>query len=123
MTSFFNVVLAWNKGVSFNFLSDAGANMPYYLAGFSLLVSIVLLVWMFREKVFMIQIGLGFIIAGGLGNAFDRLHYQAVVDFLQFHYQGWYFPTFNVADICINIGVGLVLIEAVFLSGRKSKIQ
>jgi signal peptidase II len=121
VTSFFNLVLAWNKGVSFGFLSSSEAHMPYYLAGFSILVSVVLLIWLIRERVLTIQVGLAFIIAGGIGNAYDRLTLHAVVDFLQFHYEGWYFPAFNVADICINIGVGLILIDILFFSKRRIK--
>jgi signal peptidase II len=121
ITSFFNIVLAWNKGVSFGFLSTNEAVMPYLLAGFSILVSVLLLVWLIRESVLTIRTGLVFIIAGGLGNAYDRLVYGAVVDFIQIHYQEWYFPAFNVADICINIGVGLVLIDLLFFSDQRSK--
>lgn len=122
VTSFFNLVLTWNKGVSFGFLGGVNAdNMPYYLAGFSLIVSIALLIWLFIERVLLIQAGLSFIIAGAIGNAYDRLNYHAVVDFLQFHYSGWYFPAFNVADICINIGVGLVLIDLLFFSPHRDK--
>ncbi len=121
VTSFFNLVLGWNKGVSFSFLRSDSESMPYILGGFSLLVSFGLLIWLIRERILLIQIGLGFIIAGALGNAFDRFTHSGVIDFLQFHYADWYFPAFNVADICINIGVGLVLIDVLFLSGHRSK--
>lgn len=121
VNDFFNVVLAWNKGVSFGFLSTNEAMMPYVLAGFSIIVSILLFVWLIRESILTIRIGLVFIIAGGLGNAYDRLVYGAVVDFIQVHYQDWYFPAFNVADICINIGVGLVLVDLLFFSDQRSK--
>jgi len=123
MTSFFNFVLAWNKGISFGFLGSNSENMPYILSGFSLLVSLALVIWLFREKILIIQIGLGFIISGAIGNAYDRLQYQAVVDFLEFHYQGWYFPAFNVADICINIGVGLILIDVLFFSSKRTRTK
>jgi signal peptidase II len=121
VTSFFNLVLAMNKGVSFGFLSNDSASMPYYMAGFSLLVSFGLFIWVVMERAFIVQVGLGFVIAGGTGNAYDRLTHHAVVDFLQFHYQDWYFPAFNVADVCINIGVGIVLIDLLFFASNRSK--
>lgn len=121
ITEFFNLVIAWNKGVSFSFLASDNASMPYVLAGFSALVSIALLVWLIRETSLVTQTGIVFIISGAIGNALDRYTDKAVLDFLQFHYADWYFPAFNVADICINIGVGLVLIEVLFLSGHKTK--
>jgi signal peptidase II len=125
VTSYFNLVYALNKGISFGFLGGSNENMPYYLSGFSLTVSVILLIWLFRERILPLQLGLGLIIAGGTGNAFDRLsglplREHAVVDFLQFHYHDWYFPAFNVADICINMGVALVLLEVLFFSRYRS---
>lgn len=121
VTGFFNIVMAWNRGVSFSFLRDAHEQIPYILAGFSFIVSLILLVWMVREKKFLVQAGISLIIAGGIGNAYDRLNYHAVVDFLEFHYNGWFFPAFNVADISINIGVGLILIDLIFFMPARTK--
>lgn len=121
VNAYFNISLAWNHGVSFSFLANAHEKMPYILAGFSTLISIGLFVWMMKEKSFILQTGFAFIISGGLANACDRLAYTAVVDFIQLHYQEYYFPTFNVADICINIGVGLILLEMLILSKTRNK--
>lgn len=120
VTGFFNLVLALNRGVSFSFLESNSAHMPYILAGVSIFVSLALFIWMARETKLMIQLGLGFIISGAIGNAIDRFTHLAVVDFLQFHYNDWYFPAFNVADICINIGVGLVLLDVLFMAGHRT---
>lgn len=116
VNEFFNISLAWNRGISFSFFADTHEQMPYILAGFSCLISSALFIWMWRETVLTLQTGFAFVIAGGLANAYDRLAYGAVVDFIQVHYQEHFFPTFNVADICINIGVGLVLLEMFILS-------
>lgn len=118
--SLFNLSLAWNPGISFGFLEGMHAQMPYILSGMAMLLCLGLTVWMIYEKLFSLQIGFAFIIAGGLANAYDRLVYGAVVDFLQFHYEQYYFPTFNIADVCINIGVGVVLLEMFILSKRRS---
>lgn len=121
LTGFFNLVLAWNTGVSFNLLSSDSVYMPHLLAGFSILVSLFLLIWLVRENSLLIKCGLAFVIAGAIGNAADRLQYGAVVDFLHFFYGNWHFPAFNVADISINVGVGLILIDALFFSSKKPK--
>lgn len=119
IASFFNIILVWNKGISFSFLSSDNPYMPLWLAGFSIFVGLLLLIWLVREKKLLIKCGLAFVIAGAIGNAIDRLRFGAVVDFLHFYYDQWHFPAFNIADICINIGVGLILIDVLFFSGRK----
>ncbi len=118
--SLLNLSLAWNPGISFGFLEGMHTQMPYILSGMAILLCLGLTIWMIYEKLFSLQIGFAFIIAGGLANAYDRLVYGAVVDFLQFHYEQYYFPTFNIADVCINIGVGVVLLEMFILSKRRS---
>jgi len=114
VTGFFELVLAWNRGVSFSMFSSDWAGAPYLLAGFSLAVVIALSFWLARAANRWIAAGLGFVIGGALGNALDRLTLGAVVDFLHFHWDMYYFPAFNLADSAITVGVGLLLIDGLF---------
>ncbi|MFZ5790540.1 MAG: signal peptidase II [Pseudomonadota bacterium] len=110
----FDLVLAWNRGVSFSMFWSDGAYAPYLLAGFALLVVAGLAVWLARVKAPLPALGLGLIIGGAVGNVIDRLRFGAVVDFLYFHYAGWGFPAFNLADTAITVGVALLLLDGLF---------
>jgi signal peptidase II len=117
----FDLVLAWNRGVSFSMFWSDGAHAPYLLAGFALLVVAGLAVWLARVKAPLPALGLGLIIGGAVGNVVDRLQFGAVVDFLYFHYAGWGFPAFNLADTAITVGVALLLLDSLFGKLRPAK--
>jgi signal peptidase II len=117
----FDLVLAWNRGVSFSMLSSDAAHTPYLLAGFAVLVAAVLGFWLTRVKTSLPAWGLGLVIGGALGNVIDRLRFGAVIDFLYFHYAGWGWPAFTVADSAITVGVGLLLIDGLFGKVRAAK--
>ena len=85
VTPFFNLVMVWNRGVSFGMLDTLGGVAPWLLSGLALAVVIGLLFWLRRSEHAMMAIGLGLVIGGALGNVIDRLRYGAVVDFLDFH--------------------------------------
>jgi len=114
---FFDIVLVWNRGVSFGlFNNDTGLNAIV----FSLVAAIIvgfLLVWLKRARQPLVAAAIGLVIGGAVGNVADRLRFGAVVDFLDFHLAGWHWPAFNVADSAICIGVGLMLIDS--LLGRR----
>lgn len=114
LTGFFDLVLAWNRGVSFSLFSSDWPAAPYVLAGFAGAVAIALGLWLRKAPNRWVAAGLGLVIGGALGNAFDRLRFGAVVDFLHFHWDIHYFPAFNLADTAITTGVGLLLIDALF---------
>lgn len=114
LTGFFDLVLAWNRGVSFSLFSSDWVAAPYILAGFAAAVALALALWLRKAANGWVAAGLGFIIGGALGNALDRLLFGAVVDFLHFHWDIYYFPAFNLADTAITIGVGLLLIDGLF---------
>lgn len=124
VTSFFNINLAYNLGSAFSFLDDAGGWQRWMFTGLALVVSGFLLQWLRKttaeEK--LQAYGLVLVIGGALGNAIDRIAYGHVVDFLQFHYAGYAFPTFNVADSSIFCGAVLLIWES-FRSEQKKKAQ
>lgn len=122
VTEFFNLVLVFNQGVSFGLFGES--RLPYQdllLAGLAALVALVLLKWISGQLGERLSLAYGLIAGGALGNAIDRLRIGAVVDFLDFHWQGWHWPSFNIADSAIFIGVVLVLVDALFGSEERSK--
>jgi len=113
VTSFFNIVRAHNTGAAFSFLADASGWQRWFFTAIGIAAA-VFIVWMLRshpgQKLFCFS--LACILGGAVGNVVDRLLHGYVVDFLQFHWRGWYFPAFNVADAAITVGAaGLILDE------------
>jgi signal peptidase II len=119
VTPFFNLVMVWNRGVSFGMLDALGAVAPWLLSGLALAVVIGLLFWLRRSENAMMAIGLGLVIGGALGNVIDRLRYGAVVDFLDFHLAGWHWPAFNLADAGICVGAGLIVVDGLLAPRRQ----
>jgi signal peptidase II len=112
VTSFFNMVLVYNKGAAFSFLSDAPGWQTPLLIGFALVAMTVVAVLLVRSPGrTMLSCGLALILGGALGNVIDRLRYGQVVDFLDFHAGGWHWPAFNVADSAITVGAALLIID------------
>ncbi|MEC8067600.1 MAG: signal peptidase II [Pseudomonadota bacterium] len=122
---FFNLRLAFNRGVSFSLLRDVNiADLPEILGIFAFVVAVVLVHYLGHHKEKLVYIlGLSFILGGAVGNGIDRFAYGAVVDFLDFHYAGWHWPTFNVADIAIVLGVMLMLYDAYFESNDTTEME
>jgi len=110
VTDFFNLVLVFNSGAAFSFLSDAGGWQKWFFIVLALAVS-VWLVWEIRRHTAerLLPLAFALVLGGALGNVIDRLRFGAVVDFLDFHVAGWHWPAFNVADSAITIGVVLLL--------------
>ena len=112
LTSFFNLVLVFNKGAAFSFLANApGWQTPLLVAfaiGAALIVSFLLVRSPERR---MFCAGLALILGGAVGNVIDRLRFGQVVDFLDFHAFGWHWPAFNVADSAISIGAVILILE------------
>lgn len=111
ITSFFNIILAWNRGVSFGLLSSNNPYGVWILAGIAFAFAFVLIAWIWRSDSKMLAIAFGMVLGGAVGNLIDRLRFGAVTDFLDFHIHGYHWYTFNIADIGIVVGVGLVIIE------------
>jgi signal peptidase II len=112
VTSFFNLVRAHNTGAAFSFLAGASGWQRWLFSGIAV-AAVVFIVWMLRshpgQRLFCFA--LACILGGAVGNLVDRLLHGYVVDFLQFHWRGWYFPAFNVADAAITIGAACLILD------------
>lgn len=109
---FFNVIFVFNPGAAFSFLSAADGWQRWLFLALALAVSLWLVAVIRRHAAECLQpLALALILGGALGNAIDRIHRGAVVDFLDFHYAGWHFWAFNVADSAISVGVALLLLH------------
>ncbi len=107
---FWNWVLTFNPGAAFSFLADAGGWQRWFFTALALGVSgwIVVMLRQHRGE-FRLALALSLILGGALGNVIDRVRYGVVVDFIQWHAAGFYWPSFNLADSAICLGAGLML--------------
>lgn len=110
----FDVVMVWNRGVSFGFLSANDDFGRWALVVMNLVIVGVLLYWLRSAKNIMLSSAIGLVIGGAFGNIYDRVKFGAVADFFQFHWQEWYFAVFNVADSFIFIGAMLLIFNSTF---------
>ncbi len=125
LTSFFDLVLTWNKGISYGWFQTTSAGGEMVLLAIKIAAVIGLLVWLTRVQSLLAAIGLGLIIGGAVGNAIDRLTYGAVLDFALFHLEiagkdrDWY--VFNLADVGIVAGVAGLLYDS-FVGTTAAKV-
>lgn len=118
LASFANLVLVWNRGISFGFLNRGEGVSPWLFVGIALAVSLALGVWLRRIRRPWLAAAVGLVIGGALGNVIDRLRFGAVIDFLDLHAGDYHWPAFNLADAAISGGVAFLLLDAL-LGGRK----
>ena len=110
VTSFFNVVRVHNTGAAFSFLAQAGGWQRWFFVGLGVVATIFITVMLKRHgQQTLFALALSLILGGALGNVIDRLLHGYVVDFIQVHYAGWYFPSFNIADSAITVGAVLLI--------------
>jgi len=110
VTGFFNLVRAHNTGAAFSFLAGAGGWQRWFFVGLGAVATVFIIVMLRRHgEQTLFATALSLILGGALGNVIDRLLHGYVVDFLQFHWAGWYFPSFNVADSAITLGAMLLI--------------
>ncbi len=110
VTSFFDLVLVFNTGAAFSFLAEHGGWQRWFFTVLALGISAWLLALMHHHRhERLLPAAFALIIGGALGNVYDRLVHGAVVDFLHFHYAGWSWPAFNLADSAITVGVAMML--------------
>jgi signal peptidase II len=110
---FFNLVLAFNTGAAFSFLADAGGWQREFFIVLTTFVSVFLL-WLMRRhpENRLLCLALALILGGALGNLYDRVMLGHVVDFIQLHAGGYYWPAFNIADSSISAGAALLILDA-----------
>lgn len=123
VTSFFQLVLAHNKGAAFSFLSDQSGWQRGFFIGIALFASvfIVLLLRKHRDEV-LFSLALSLILGGAVGNLIDRVLLGAVVDFLYFHVGEHYWPAFNVADMAISCGAAIMIWDAFRNKQRQTQL-
>lgn len=104
---------AENRGAAFSFLHDAGGWQRWFFAAIALVVGVGIAIWMARLKreQNLLLASLALVLGGAIGNLIDRVRYGYVVDFIAAHWGDHYFPSFNVADMAITIGAGLMLLD------------
>ena len=116
VTPFFDLVLAWNVGISFGWFQSDSPLTQIALMAIKAVAVIMLAIWMARSRTLLATIALGLIIGGAIGNAIDRVVHGWVVDFALFHVQiggntfNWY--VFNLADVAIVAGVAALLYDS-----------
>ena len=119
ITNFFNIYLIWNKGVSFGLLSTESKffynSINFLIISINIVIFIMILKAEDYKKFFLLLI-----LGGSLGNLFDRLYYQAVPDFIDFHINNFHWFVFNVADIFITIGVFCLILVELFLNNKNT---
>ncbi len=106
----FNVVMVWNRGVSFGMFSQFD-NAKYFLIFATIILSIIVIVWMMRVDSKLQKVALSFVLGGAIGNITDRVLNGAVADFLDFYIGRYHWPAFNVADSFITTGVILLILR------------
>lgn len=118
VTSFFNLVHVWNRGAAFSLLAEAGGWQRYAFIALGIGVSAAL-AWLLRRGCAdrMEALAYTLIIGGALGNVADRMALGFVVDYLDFHWRGWHWPAFNLADIAIMTGAALLIAASGLAAG------
>jgi signal peptidase II len=110
----FNLMLTYNTGAAFSFLADAGGWQRWFFLGLGTMVSVGLIVWLWRLKPAdqRLAAALALILGGAAGNLIDRAWLGQVIDFIQLYYDRWYWPAFNVADSAITVGAALLVVDS-----------
>lgn len=123
INSFINLTHQQNSGAAFSFLAGASGWQRWFFVALATVVSGVIAVWLWRirrEGPLVLMAGLSLVLGGALGNLIDRARLGYVTDFIQVWFGNWAFPSFNVADSAISVGAALLIIDALFLSGKKA---
>lgn len=117
----FDLTLLYNKGAAFSFLSDAGGWQRWLFAFIAVLVSVVIVIWLRRieRNQWWLGLALSMVLGGALGNLYDRVVLGYVIDFISLHYQGYYFPAFNLADSAITLGAVILIFDMLFLEAKR----
>ncbi len=123
---FLNITHQRNEGAAFSFLADADGWQRWLFTALALGISAVIVVWLWRlrtSRQLVLSAGLALVLGGAIGNVIDRIRLGYVVDFVQVLIVGWPFPSFNVADSAITVGAVLLIVDALFFSGKQRSAQ
>jgi signal peptidase II len=118
---FINLIVVWNRGISYGLFQQNSEIGRWGLIIISILAAIGLSFWIRRTTAKLLAVSLGLIVGGAIGNVIDRLAYGAVFDFIQIHFGSWSWYVFNVADAAIVAGVVGLLYDSFVLEGRRAK--
>ena len=122
LNSFINLTHQQNTGAAFSFLADAGGWQRWFFVVLATAVSALIIAWLWRVREqgpLVLMGGLSLVLGGAIGNLIDRARLGYVTDFFQVWFGDWAFPSFNVADAGITVGAALLIIDALFLTGKK----
>ncbi len=119
VTGFFNLVMVWNRGVSFGMFSQGDELSRWALTALAAVICVVLFVWLARTPSRFLMWVVALVAGGAAGNIIDRVRFGAVADFFDFHLGGFHWPAFNIADSLIFIGVALLVLDSI-VGGRPS---
>ncbi|HXP12577.1 MAG TPA: signal peptidase II [Stellaceae bacterium] len=120
---FFNLVLAWNRGVSFGLFNSGSARGTLLFAALAAIIVAALLLWLKRAGRGWLALAIGLVIGGALGNIIDRIFRGAVVDFLDFHWGDWHWFAFNLADTAITLGVVFIALDGMLGERRRAGLK
>jgi signal peptidase II len=122
VTRFFSLVLTYNTGAAFSFLASGSGWQRWLFAAIAVVAAFVIVMLLRRGGSAVYCAGLALILGGALGNLVDRVALGRVIDFLLFHYAGWSYPAFNVADSAITTGAALLIIDS-FRRPRRDRTE
>lgn len=116
VTGFFNLTLLHNKGIAFSILADQPGWQRWFILAMASVIVVWLVLWLLKSPrhLRLQNMSLALVIGGALGNIYDRAVLGYVVDFIQLHYNDYYWPAFNVADSAITLGAVLLIIDTLF---------
>lgn len=123
ITPYFNLTPVWNHGISFGLFQSEEKFMRWVLVGVAAGISTLVVMWLLQAKTRFEAYSLGLILGGAVGNIIDRILFGAVFDFLDFHFKGWHYPAFNIADASICTGVVLYVLARWRVESQGKKQQ
>jgi signal peptidase II len=118
-----NLLFAFNTGAAFSFLGSAGGWQNFLFIGIAVIVSIVLVHWLWKinSQHVLLQSSLSLILGGTLGNLYDRIMHHHVIDFIDIFLRSKHWPTFNIADTAISVGAALLCLYILSLKSEKAE--
>lgn len=109
--SFVNLVMVWNKGISFGLFQSGSKLASMLLIGIALSLSMGMTIWLALSRSAWVSFALSLVIGGAVGNMIDRIRFGAVADFIDFYVGDWHWPAFNVADSAIVLGAFILILH------------